>query len=42
VPQLREDPVAGRKDNGQEAVHDPDLTAAFRRGISLADDHSDE
>ncbi|WP_050515292.1 sensor histidine kinase KdpD [Streptomyces rimosus] len=41
VPQLRGDPIlpsAGRRDGRPEPEHDPGLMAAFRRGISLADE----
>ncbi|MFD7668973.1 sensor histidine kinase [Streptomyces sp. NPDC059788] len=41
VPQLRGEPIlpnAGRRDGRPEPEHDPGLMAAFRRGISLADD----
>ncbi|MFK8844574.1 ATP-binding protein [Streptomyces sp. Ac-502] len=41
VPQLRGEPIlpsAGRRDDRPEPEHDPGLMAAFRRGISLADD----
>nr|WP_244410017.1 ATP-binding protein [Streptomyces albofaciens] len=41
VPQLRGDPIlpsAGRRDGKPEPEHDPGLMAAFRRGISLADE----
>jgi hypothetical protein len=42
VPELRDGPVTGRTRDRQEAAHDPELMAAFRRGISLAEDDSDE
>ncbi|MEV5595652.1 ATP-binding protein [Streptomyces sp. NPDC052496] len=41
VPQLRGEPIlpnAGRRAGGPELDHDPGLMAAFRRGISLADE----
>ncbi|OKI00624.1 hypothetical protein A6A06_16790 [Streptomyces sp. CB02923] len=41
VPQLRGEPIlpsAGRRDGEPELEHDPGLMAAFRRGVSLADD----
>ncbi|MEU7191727.1 ATP-binding protein, partial [Streptomyces sp. NPDC045369] len=41
VPQLRGEPIlpsAGRRDGRPEPEHDPGLMAAFRRGISLADE----
>ncbi|WP_277994290.1 ATP-binding protein [Streptomyces sp. MST-110588] len=45
VPQLRGDPIlpSARRDPGAgpEPEHDPNLMAAFRRGISLADDSYD-
>ncbi|MFH8346652.1 ATP-binding protein [Streptomyces sp. NPDC018045] len=40
VPQLRGEPIlpsAGRRDGAPEPEHDPGLMAAFRRGVSLAD-----
>ncbi|MFD3925328.1 sensor histidine kinase [Streptomyces sp. NPDC058614] len=44
VPELRDGPVTGRSGDGdgEEAAHNPDLMAAFRRGISLAEDAPDE
>lgn len=44
VPQLRGDPIlpsAARRDGAPEPEHDPGLMAAFRRGLSLADDSYD-
>ncbi|MEU8618322.1 ATP-binding protein [Streptomyces sp. NPDC048623] len=36
VPQLREEPLV-RQDEGEPALHDPGLMAAFQRGIGLAE-----
>ncbi|MEU6964830.1 sensor histidine kinase [Streptomyces chrestomyceticus] len=41
VPQLRGEPIlpsAGRRDGRPEPEHDPGLMAAFKRGVSLADE----
>ncbi|MFE7666306.1 sensor histidine kinase [Streptomyces celluloflavus] len=44
VPELRGDPIlpSAVRRTGPEPMHDPGLMAAFRRGISLAADTSDE
>ncbi|MER5209355.1 ATP-binding protein [Streptomyces sp. NPDC002838] len=41
VPELRKGPVP-RMSEEQEVEHDPGLMATFRRGVSLADNESDE
>jgi signal transduction histidine kinase len=41
VPELRNGPVSRRSED-EEVEHDPGLMATFRRGVSLADNESDE